>query len=744
MAKKLIIVESPAKTKTLKNFLSDEYVVEASMGHVRDLPEKRLGVDVDNNFEAEYENLESRSSVLTTLRRAAKGADEVFLASDPDREGEAIAWHLQQALKLKSPKRIEFNEITRTAVISALENPREIDMNRVDAQQARRILDRIVGYKLSPLLWKKARRNNLSAGRVQSVAVKLVVIREREISAFVPQEYWSVTAKLCADDEKQSFEAHLRMYRGEKLELVNQEQTDKVLSDLQGASYHVEEIRKSQRKRKPSAPFITSTLQQEAARKLGYSARRTMQIAQQLYEGIELGTQGAVGLITYMRTDSTRVSSEAQVQAREYIKSTFGAQYMPKSAPIYKTKASAQDAHEAVRPTSVLRTPDEVKQYLNAEQMKLYKLVWMRFLASQMSESIMDVVSVDILANEYLFRATGSTVKFEGFMKVYTEGTDNNEKNDDDGPALPELTEKQLLQLLALLPAQHFTEPPPRYSEATLVKALEENGIGRPSTYASILGAIVDRKYVTLAQKRFTPTALGEAVTDYLGMFFTDVMDIDFTANIEKELDNVEIGEQSWRHVLATFYGPFETRLKECEESPERVRIVPKETPYICPNCGGKMLLREGRFGPFLGCEKYPDCTTIMKVTATGEPAPPDRPSDQVCEKCGSPMVIRYGKYGDFLACSATGCRTRRPLETGIEVPCPKCGKGNIVRKRSKRGRYLYGCNTYPDCEFVVWSKPTGEMCPNCKALLVEKTARGQAPAVVCSNAECGYEKDSE
>ncbi len=744
MAKKLIIVESPAKTKTLKNFLSDEYVVEASMGHVRDLPEKRLGVDVDNNFEAEYENLDSRSTVLTTLRRAVKGADEVFLASDPDREGEAIAWHLQQALKLKSPKRIEFNEITRSAVISALENPREIDMDRVDAQQARRILDRIVGYKLSPLLWKKARRNNLSAGRVQSVAVKLVVIREREIQAFVPQEYWSLTAKLSPDGETQTFDAHLRMYRGEKLELVSLEQTDKVLSDLQGAEYRVAEVRKSQRKRKPSAPFITSTLQQEAARKLGYSARRTMQIAQQLYEGIELGAQGSVGLITYMRTDSTRVSNEAQEQAREYIKSTFGAQYMPKTAPIYKTKASAQDAHEAVRPTSVLRTPDEVKQYLNAEQMKLYRLIWMRFLASQMSESIMDVVSVDIMANEYLFRATGSTMKFEGFMKVYIEGTDTNDKNEDDGPALPELSEKQLLQLLALLPVQHFTEPPPRYSEATLVKALEENGIGRPSTYASILGAIVDRKYVTLAQKRFTPTALGEAVTDYLGMFFFDVMDIQFTANIEKELDDVEVGQQSWQAVLATFYGPFETRLKECEESPERVRIIPKETPYICPNCGGKMLLREGRFGPFLGCEKYPDCTTIMKVTASGEPAPPDRPSDQVCEKCGSPMVIRYGKYGDFLACSAAGCRTRRPLDSGVEVPCPKCGKGRIVRKRSKRGRYLYGCDTYPDCEFVVWSKPTGEMCPTCNSLLVEKTARGQAPTIVCSNADCGYEKETE
>ncbi len=742
MAKKLIIVESPAKTKTLKNFLTDDYVIEASMGHVRDLPEKRLGVDVDNNFEAEYENLESRSSVLTTLRKAVKTADEVFLASDPDREGEAIAWHLQQALKLKSPKRIEFNEITRSAVVSALEKPREIDMNRVDAQQARRILDRIVGYKLSPLLWKKARRNNLSAGRVQSVAVKLVVEREREISAFVPQEYWSVTAKLTPGDEKQSFDANLRMYQGQKIELCSQEQTDKVLSDLEGAEYRISDIRKSQRKRRPSAPFITSTLQQEAARKLGYSARRTMQIAQQLYEGVELGSQGAVGLITYMRTDSTRVSAEAQEQTREYIKSTFGAQYIPKTAPIYKSKASAQDAHEAIRPTSVLRTPDEIKSYLTAEQLKLYRLVWMRFVASQMSECIMDVVSVDILANEYMFRATGSTVKFEGFVKVYTEGTDNNEKNEDDGPALPELTVQQLVQLLSLSPVQHFTEPPPRYSEATLVKALEENGIGRPSTYASILGAIVDRKYVTLAQKRFSPTALGEAVTDYLGMFFANIMDVEFTANVEKELDNVEVGDQSWRNILAAFYGPFEQKLKECEESPERVRIVPKETPYKCPNCGGKMLLREGRFGPFLGCEKYPDCTTIMKVTATGEPAPPDRPSDQVCEKCGSPMVIRYGKYGDFLACSATGCRTRRPLDSGVKVVCPKCSKGSIVRKRSKRGRYLYGCDRYPDCDFVMWNKPTGDKCPNCGALLVEKTARGQAPTIICSNAECGYEKE--
>ncbi|MDW8104816.1 MAG: type I DNA topoisomerase [Armatimonadota bacterium] len=747
-AKALIIVESPAKTKTLKNFLGDEFRVEASMGHVRDLPEKDFGVDVQDGFTPTYITLPERQDVLKKLKEAAEQASEVYLASDPDREGEAIAWHLKEALNLHQARRIEFNEITRQAVQQALQHPRDIDMNRVHAQQARRILDRIVGYRLSPLLWKKASRNTLSAGRVQSVAVRLVVEREREIEAFVPEEYWTITARLTPDTEANAFDATLRLCDGEKLELHNEQEANAVVQELQGAQYVVQKIKRSERKRNPSPPFITSTLQQEAARKLGFSAKRTMQIAQQLYEGVELGAQGSVGLITYMRTDSTRVAAEAQAQARDYIGKEFGERYLPEKPPQYRSRGGAQDAHEAIRPTVVVRTPESVKPYLSKEQYELYRLIWQRFIASQMASAVLDVVTVDIQAGRYTFRATGSSVKFDGFMRVYVEGKDNGELSDEERPPLPPMMEGQVLTLLDLLPEQHFTEPPPRYTEATLVKALEEKGIGRPSTYATILSTIVERGYVELRDKKFYPTQLGVAVTDYLVKHFPDILDVQFTASVEQQLDEIEEGKQEWREVLRAFYEPFAQRLAETERSSEFVRIEPKETDYTCPTCGAKMLLREGRYGKFLGCSRYPECKTVVKVTPSGEPVPPDRPSDETCDQCGSPMVIRWGRYGDYLACSNETCGARKPLEKSLGVTCPACKQGQIVERRARRGKLrgkvFYGCNRYPDCDFTLWDKPVGRMCPQCGALLVEKASGRKGVVVACSNKECGYREEAQ
>ncbi len=741
-AKPLIIVESPAKTKTLKNFLGDQYRVEASMGHVRDLPEKQFGVDVQNGFTPRYVTLPERREVLKKLKEAVSKASEVYLASDPDREGEAIAWHLKEALKLQNARRIEFNEITRQAVQQALQNPRDIDMNRVNAQQARRILDRIVGYKLSPLLWKKTNSVALSAGRVQSVAVRLVVEREREIESFVPEEYWTITARLTPDTEEHAFDATLRLRNGEKLELHNEAEANAVLADLQDAEYVVQSIKRSERKRNPSPPFITSTLQQEAARKLGFSAKRTMQIAQQLYEGVELGEHGAVGLITYMRTDSTRVSEEAQTQARQFIGKEFGERYLPGKPPQYRSRGRAQDAHEAIRPTSVERTPDSVKQYLSKEQCELYRLIWQRFVASQMAPAVLDVVTVDIQAKQYTFRATGSSVKFDGFMRVYVEGKDTTELSDEERPPLPPMVEGQILNLLALVPEQHFTEPPPRYTEATLVKALEEKGIGRPSTYAAILSTIVERGYVELREKRFYPTELGVAVTDYLVKHFPDIMDVRFTAGVEEQLDDIEEGKQDWTEVLHTFYQPFAQRLAETEQSEERVHLEPKETDYTCPNCGAKMLLRQGRYGKFLGCSRYPECKTIVKVQRNGEPAPPDRPSDEVCRECGSPMVIRWGRYGEYLACTNDSCKARRPLEKSVGITCPACKQGLVVEKRSRKGKVFYGCSRYPECDYTLWDKPVGRQCPRCGDPLVEKRQRNKLVAIACSNKLCDYREE--
>jgi len=699
MPKKLIIVESPAKTRTLKGFLGNDYVVEASMGHVRDLPEKKLSIDIENDFAPTYVIIPERKDVVAKLKAAAKDCDDVYLASDPDREGEAISWHLQEALGLKNPKRIQFNEITKTAVQAALANPRTIDMDRVNAQQARRELDRIVGYKLSPVLWKKVKKG-LSAGRVQSVAVRLITDREREIGAFNPVEYWSITAQLTPDGKKHQFDANLVERDGKKIEVNDEAGSDKVLSDLKGADYVVKSVKKTEKKRNPAAPFITSTLQQEASRKLGFSARRTMSTAQSLYEGVDVEGEGHIGLITYMRTDSTRISDEAQEAARNYIRSVYGPTYAPATAKQYKKGNAAQDAHEAIRPTSVEHRPEDVAKLLKPDEAKLYKLIWQRFVASQMSPAVFDVMTVEISARNYTFRATGSTVKFDGFLRVYQEGKDDNKVEDEDRQPLPALKEAEKLTLIALVPKQHFTEPPPRYTEATLVKALEEKGIGRPSTYAAIISTIIDRKYVELAEKKFKPTELGEVVNDLLVKHFPNILDVTFTAEMEGKLDHVADGEQDWVVMMKDFYGPFAETVTKANDEAEKVKIEPKLAGMDCPKCGKPMVIRSSRFGEFIGCSDYPECKTI-----------------------------------------------HRPEAAKIDVPCPKCG-GEISQKRSRKGTTFFGCNNYnsdPKCDFVSWGKPVGRDCPKCGSILVENTFRGgRVIGIKCHNADCDYKESAK
>jgi DNA topoisomerase-1 len=692
--KPVIIVESPAKTRTLAKILGGAYTIEASMGHVRDLPKSKLGVDVENDFQPIYTPLPDRKETLERLKAVTQGAPAVYLATDPDREGEAIAWHIQQALGLQNAQRIEFNEITASAVQRALQSPRTIDLDRVNAQQARRVLDRLVGYQISPLLWRKLRggRNALSAGRVQSVAVRLIVEREREIRAFVPEEYWKITATLTPKTEHFPFDAELRQKGDAKLELKSEADANAVLSDLQGATYIVESVEKRQRKRTPPPPFITSTLQQEASRKLGFSAKRTMQIAQQLYEGVELGDEGAVGLITYMRTDSVRLSNEALQMAREFIQAHYAPDYLPSKPRQYKTKSSAQDAHEAIRPTDVNRTPDAVKPYLTPEQFRLYELIWKRFVACQMAEAQLEVTSVNIRARDYLFRASGTVVLFDGFLRLYQEGKDTAERDEEELPPLPPLQQGELLDLLKLTPSQHFTQPPPRYTEATLVKTLEQNGIGRPSTYAAILSTIQERGYVALENRAFKPTPLGEAVNDFLVKHFPELFDVPFTARMEGELDEIEEGKADWVQVVRAFFEPMQRQVQSASSSDERVEIPVVETDRACPTCGAPMVLRTGRYGQFLACSRYPDCKTTLPAGATG-------------------------------------------------VRCPVCATGEIVQRKSKKGRVFYGCTT-KGCSLLTWDKPTGALCPKCNAPLVEKTLkRAQQRIIACNNAECDYKQ---
>ncbi|AKX93787.1 type I DNA topoisomerase [Neomoorella thermoacetica] len=688
LAKTLVIVESPAKAKTIGKFLGKNYTIKPSMGHVRDLPKSQFGVDVENNFEPRYITIRGKGEIVKELRAAAQKAQRVLLAPDPDREGEAIAWHLQHLLGLPDEAiRIEFNEITRNAIQEAVKKPRKIDQDRVDAQQARRILDRVVGYRLSPLLWRKVRKG-LSAGRVQSVAVRLIVDREQEIEAFQPEEYWSLTAWLLPENEGEAFPARLVKYAGEDLNVKNEGEMESILHSLEGTTYVVAEVKQRERRKNPAAPFTTSTLQQEAYRKLNFTSRRTMQVAQQLYEGIDLGGgQGPVGLITYIRTDSTRVASVAQLEARDFLMERFGSEYVPEGLRQYKGRKDIQDAHEAIRPTSVWREPASLKNILTRDQFRLYNLIWERFVASQMQAAVMDTVTVDITAGPCLFRATGSVVKFPGFLKVYQEGRDGEDK--DQEQRLPPLATGQTLKLQSLEPKQHFTQPPPRYTEATLVKTMEELGIGRPSTYAPTIETILQRGYVTREQKQFVPTELGRVVVALLKEHFPKIIDVEFTAHMEEQLDAIEAGKISWRQVLAEFYGPFEEVLEKAEAEIGTVEV-------------------------------------------------PEEVSEEKCELCGRNLVVKMGRYGKFLACPGfPECRFTKPLLETIGVNCPECG-GQIVARRTKRGRKFYGCQNYPRCTYVSWDKPTNQTCPRCGKRLVEKASR-QGSRLVCPQKECGY-----
>ncbi len=742
--KSLIVVESPTKVKTIGKFLGPEYIVKASVGHVKDLPGKELGVDVENEFAPKYVTIRGKGKVLAEIKKAAAKADKIYLAPDPDREGEAICWHLAQELNKYKDKisRLFFNEITKTAVQEALKHPAEINHNLFKAQQARRILDRLVGYKLSPLLWRKVQRG-LSAGRVQSVAVRLVCDREEEIKAFMPQEYWSVTAKLEGDNPP-PFAAKLTKVAGKKAELKNENQTKDVLARLDGQSYRVVDIKTKPKKRNPVPPFITSKLQQEAARKLGFSAKKTMMVAQRLYEGIDVG-KGEVGLITYMRTDSTRVSKEAQQEAREYIATNYGQEYVPAKPVNYKSKKGAQDAHEAIRPTSAHRDPASLKQILSRDHFRLYELIWQRLVASQMKPALLDTTQVIIEAGPCVFQASGSVVKFLGFTRVYVEGKDDDAEK-EEVKKLPLLTIGEVLTLLDLNSAQHFTQPPPRYTEATLVKELEEKGIGRPSTYATILATIQNRQYVEQQQKRFYPTQLGTVVNKLLVANFAQIMDIKFTAQMEERLDSVGDGKAEWVQLLSEFYTPFVSDLEKAEEN-INLRQEVKETDLVCEKCGAMMVIRWGRRGEFLACSAYPDCKNSMNFTIDAEGkvrVQEEQTTDRKCSKCGKAMLVKQGRYGPFLACSAyPDCKQIESIPVG--VPCPEADcPGELVEKRSRRGKVFYGCNQYPKCRFASWDRPVAEACPKCgKPFLLQKNNQSRGSYLGCSDSECGYKKST-
>ena len=737
MAKNLVIVESPAKAKTLEKFLGKDYSVEASGGHIRDLPKKNIGIKIENNFEPKYQIIKGKEKVVKALIAAAKKAKMVFLAPDPDREGEAIAWHLAAILEGKDKdkiKRVEFNEITKKAVLHAIENPREIDMKRVDAQQARRILDRIVGYKLSPLLWKKIRKG-LSAGRVQSVAVRLICEREELIKKFVPQEYWSIEAKLSPDGEEKAFIAKLLSKNGDKISIPDKASADGILKEIDNKDFIVTKIVKKEQRRNPSPPFITSTLQQESYRKLGFSTKKTMVLAQQLYEGIELEKGTATGLISYMRTDSTRIAVEAQNEARALIEKEYGAKYLPKEPKIYKAKKQAQDAHEAIRPTYFDNKPSDIAGSLNVDQLKLYTLIWNRFLASQMESAVLDQTSVDITAGDYVFRANGSVIKFDGFIAVYMEGRDEEDEEEKEG-ILPEMNDQQKLRMLSIDPNQHFTQPPPRFTEASLVKELEQDGIGRPSTYSPIIGTVQDRGYVEKEGKTLKPTELGVIVNEQLVKHFPVIMDIEFTAHMEDELDKILEGSIELVEVLKEFYDPFEKTLKEAETGMEKIK---KEimTEEKCEKCGKPMMIRSGRFGDFMACSGYPKCKSTKPLPGSKEA----EKVEEVCEKCGKPMVFKRSRFGSFLACSGyPDCKNIKPILKPTGIKCPQCG-GDIVERKSKRGKIFFSCSNYPKCKFALWNKPLEEKCPKCGGIMTEKRTKKEAKKL-CVNEACGYSED--
>ncbi|MDD2758294.1 MAG: type I DNA topoisomerase [Patescibacteria group bacterium] len=728
--KTLVIVESPAKAKTITKFLDKDFVVKSSFGHIRDLPKHKLGINVEKNFEPQYVVSRDKSKIVKELKTAAAKADKVLFASDEDREGEAISWHLSNVLGLNPEKieRITFHEITKNAIETALEHPRALDMKLVDAQQARRVLDRLVGYELSPFLWRKVAKG-LSAGRVQSVAVRLVVEREREIQKFTPEEYWSVGGDFSAQGEEK-FNAKLTATpdgKLDKMDLKNKEQVDAILKALDGAAYTVANTEEKQTSRQSSAPFTTSTLQQEANHRLGFSAKQTMRIAQQLYEGVELGAEGSVGLITYMRTDSTNLSEKFLGDAREKISADFGEKYYAGEPRIFKTKSkSAQEAHEAIRPTEAGRDPDSLEQHLDKNQFRLYDLIWRRAMASQMAPAKINNAVIDIASNNsYTFRANGQNIVFEGFLKLYPEKTKEN--------ILPKLTTGTAVNCAELLPEQHFTEPPGRYSDATLVKALEEFGIGRPSTYAPTIATIEDRGYVERDdKKKLFPKEIAYLVNDLLVAHFPHIVDYQFTAQMEESLDQVAEGEKEWRPVIADFYGPFKENLIKKDKELNKKELTEEKTDEVCPKCGKPMVIKMGRFGKFLACTGFPECKTTKPIGGEKEAAAAE-PTNEVCDKCGEPMVRKVGRFGPFLSCSAyPKCKNIKNIEIKLNLKCPKCGTGEIIQRKTRRGKIFYGCNRYPDCDFALWDRPNGESCTECKAPMVF-TKKGE---VICSNKE--------
>ena len=739
----LVVVESPTKVKTIQKYLDGTFTVKASMGHVRDLPKSKLGVDPRKGFKPQYVISPGKKKVLDDLKKASEKAETLYVATDPDREGEAIGWHLAQELPFEKKNifRITFNEITERAVKAAFLKPGKIDQKRVDAQQARRVLDRLVGYSLSPLLWDKVQRG-LSAGRVQSVAVRLIVDREREIQAFQPSEYWSLHARLGARQPPE-FVATLREVAGEKAALANEDATRAVMAGLDGAQWAVKSVTRGERRRNPTAPFITSTLQQEAGRKLGFTAKKTMMLAQQLYEGIDVGGDGPVGLITYMRTDSVRIAAEAQQEAKSWAVNRFGAEYVPETPPAYKSRGSAQEAHEAIRPSEVDREPRALGRFLTKDQLALYRLIWERFLASQMMPAVYDTVAADIEAGPCLFRAQGATLRFKGFTAVYVESREDEEAVDDDAESpVPPLDEGEILSLLGLDPKQHFTQPPPRFTEASLIKVLEELGIGRPSTYASILGTIInDRGYVNRERRTLFPTELGMTVTDKLKPYFPEIMDVEFTAQMEDSLDKIEEGDQRWVDTVRTFYEKFKPDLKRAEKEMPNEKAG-EETDEVCPDCGKPLLARRGRFGKFLACSAYPECKYTRNIGTDGRAE--DEPTDEVCPSCAKPMVIKHDRFGKFIACSGyPECKTTKPITLGIACPEPGC-PGELAQRRSRRGKIFYGCSAYPNCKFVVWQRPVAEACPKCGAAFVtERAARGRLVRS-CVREGCDFRQEAD
>jgi DNA topoisomerase-1 len=824
VAKNLVIVESPAKAKTINKYLGPDFTVKASMGHVRDLPKKKLGVDVDQGFVADYEALPARKKTLDELKKAAKTADAIYLAADPDREGEAICWHLAEELGGKTKKskakfrRVVFNEITKKAILAAFEDPQEVDSKKVDAQQARRVLDRLVGYKVSPILWEKVRRG-LSAGRVQSVALKLVCDREREIKAFAPVEYWTVQAHLAAG-QPPIVGANLLKKDGKRADVGNQEQADAVRKDLESAAFRVDKVQARERKRRPVPPFITSKLQQDAFSKLRFPVRKTMQVAQKLYEGMELGDEGSSGLITYMRTDSTRVSGDALAAVRERIETTYGADYVPEKPNFYRSKKGAQDAHEAIRPTDMTRTPEAIKRFLTKDQLALYTLIWNRFVASQMRPAVYDETVVDIGATPkagrpvYLLRAKGSTLRFKGFLAVYEETREEKvetkrpveephlQKDDTEpetGDQLPPLEEGQSLELKKLDTDQHFTQPPPRFSEASLVKELEENGIGRPSTYATIIATIATREYVEKREGRLWPTELGFVVIDLLSAHFADIINVEYTAAMEAELDEIEEGQDSFLNILNQFWKKFEKDLTKAQAEMKDIKRLEEETDEVCDKCGQKMVLKwgrygkflacsgypeckntrqlaggegtdtpelhedvasatcskdgepmvlkKGRFGPFLACSKYPDCKETQRLVRDKEgklAIEQLQPIDEKCPECKSDLMWRRGRFGSFIACSNyPTCKYIKKKEAKkIGLTCPECNEGDVVERKGRWGRSFYGCTRYPECKFTVYHRPMAEPCPDCgRPYLLVKETKKEGKVVFCNNEECHYKR---